>query len=319
MSVGDATTIEADVLALKYARDFYGVDAKVAQRLPRSVSICPPEGDFSLVLGQGAVTAKCVLFVGVPVLYDFGYREIREFAARVLSSLAEAAPATRAVALTLHGPGYGLDERECFLSELAGITDAITSGRYPRQLETVEIVEMNKGRAGRLRELLDAFIPDGRLDIGTGALRAQIGPERSETLRGVGYESGQKPHIFVAMPFSDETGDLFHYGIQQAVSSCGYLCERIDQIAAVGDVLTRIKERIKTSAFVVADMTGSSPNVYLEVGYAWGCGVPTVLLVHKNEISALRFDVAGQRHIVYSSIRDLEQQLSAELTGLAAD
>jgi hypothetical protein len=271
---GDALVIDADILALKYAQEFYGVDKQVAQRLQNAgpLDITPRVGGFRIVSSGGAIAADRVLFVGVPLLYDFGYREIREFSIKVLSSLAGEAPATRVLALTLHGPGYGLDERECFLSEIAGITDSVASGDYPAQLEIVKIVEQNKGRAERLRELLDTYLPDGKVDIDARVLRRRIGEERSETLRAIGYDSGQKPHIFVAMPFADEVGDLFHYGIRQAVSSNGYLCERIDLMPAVGDILARIKERIKTAAFVVAELTGASPNVYLEVGYAWGLG-----------------------------------------------
>jgi len=316
---GDALVVDADILALKYAQDFYGVDKLVADRLQGAGArnITPRIGGYRLVSSDGAIAAKRVLFVGVPVLHEFGYREIREFSIKVLSSLAGEASATRVLALTLHGAGYGLDERECFLSEVAGLADAVASGDYPVQLETVKIVEQNRGRSQRLSRLLDAYFPEGKLDVDARVLRRRIGEERSETLRAIGYDSEQKPHVFVAMPFADEVQDLFHYGIRQAVSSNGYLCERVDQVPSVGDILTRIKQRIKTAAFVVAELTGASPNVYLEVGYAWGLGVPTVLLIQKSEIANLRFDVAGQRCVVYSSIRDLEEKLSFEIAGLA--
>lgn len=319
VTVGDALAVNTDILVLKYAQDFYGVDKLAARKLQESghVEITPRAGGFRLVASSGAITAKHVLFVGVPELYSFGYREIREFSAKALSSLAGEAPATREITLTLHGPGYGLDEGECFLSEVAGIAEAITSGHYPAQLEVVQIIEQNEGRAKRLREILEAYIPDGKIDADTRMLRQRIGEERSDALRAVGYDSGQKAHIFVAMPFAEEMGDLFHYGIQRAISSCGYLCERMDQIPAVGDALERIKHRIKTAAFVVADLTGASPNVYLEVGYAWGCNVPTVLLIKKDEIENLRFDIASQACIAYTSIRDLEKKLSSSLTVLA--
>jgi hypothetical protein len=316
---GDVLVIDADILAVKYAQEFYGVDKQIADRLrgTGALSINPRIGSFRIVPSGGTIAANRILFVGVPVLYDFGYREIREFSIKVLSSLAGEAPATRVLALTLHGTGYGLDERECFLSEVAGLADAVASGDYPAQLEIVKIVEQNRGRAERLTRLLDAYLPDGKIDVDARMLHHRIGEKRSETLRAIGYDSAQKPHVFVAMPFADEAEDLFHYGIRQAVSSNGYLCERVDQVPSVGDILTRIKERIKTATFVVAELTGASPNVYLEVGYAWGRGVPTVLLVQKNEVANLYFDVVGQRCVVYSSIRDLEEKLSSELAALA--
>jgi hypothetical protein len=317
---GNALATQADILALKYAQDFYGVDKQVASTLPNTQSsdISPRVGGFRIVPTEGALAASRVLFIGVVDLYQFRYREIREFSLKVLSSLAGEAPETRIIALTLHGPGYGLDEKECFLSEVAGFAEAVASGDYPAELTTIKIVEQNRGRAERLTELLGDYVPGGVLHANARALRREIGEERSETLRAIGYDSGQKPHVFVAMPISDETGDLFHYGIRQAINSTGYLCERIDQKPSVGDILTRIKDRIRTAKFVVAELTGANPNVYLEVGYAWGCRVPTVLLIKKDEVPSLLFDVAGQRCVVYSDIRNLEQKLASELTALTA-
>jgi hypothetical protein len=319
---GDALEIEADVLALKYAQDFYGVDQQVATRLQDSglvqlTEISPRPGGFRIASTRGVIVAPCALFVGVPDLYEFLYREIREFSRKVLSSLAGETPEMRVLAITLHGPGYGLDEAECFLAEIAGIADAVATGDYPAALATVRIVELNRGRVERISELLQSYFPEGEIEPDVRELRQRIGEERSEVFRAVGYDSGQKPCIFVAMPIAEETGDLFHYGIRYAISSSGYLCERIDQTPAVGDILVRIKERIRTARFVVAELTGANPNVYLEVGYAWGCNVPTVLLIRKDEIPNLRFDVSGQRCIVYSSIRDLEEKLASELTMLA--
>ena len=116
VTAGDAMTVEADVLALKFAQAFYGVDKKVALRLANSgpIDVSPPHGAVRLVPSRGVVSAAQVLFVGLPGLYDVGYREIRDFAAGALSSLAKMARGTRVLALTLHGPGYGLDEKECF-------------------------------------------------------------------------------------------------------------------------------------------------------------------------------------------------------------
>jgi hypothetical protein len=54
----------------------------------------------------------------------------------------------------------------------------------------------------------------------------------------------------------------------------------------------------------------------LEVGYAWGKGIPTVLLA--RDTADLRFDVRGQRCLVYNSIRKLEDSLTSELKALAA-
>jgi hypothetical protein len=116
------------------------------------------------------------------------------------------------------------------------------------------------------------------------------------------------------MPFADEMADVFHYGIQGAVNSAGLLAERADLSVFTGDVMRWVQERISSANLVIADLTSSNPNVYLEVGYAWGKGVPTALLV-KNS-TELKFDVRCQRCLVYSSIHDLEGKLTNEVDGL---
>ena len=85
------------------------------------------------------------------------------------------------------------------------------------------------------------------------------------------------------MPFASEFSDLFEYGIQRPVRDLGFLCERVDQDVFTGDILERIKSQIEASAAIIAVLTGANPNVYLEVGYAWGKGRPTILITDDAE------------------------------------
>jgi len=92
------------------------------------------------------------------------------------------------------------------------------------------------------------------------------------------------------------------------------LCERIDNEAFTGDILEQVKKKIETAAVVIAELTGANPNVYLEIGYAWGKGLQTILLVKEKE--EVKFDVTGQRHLRYTTIMDLRKVLSNELKQL---
>jgi hypothetical protein len=75
------------------------------------------------------------------------------------------------------------------------------------------------------------------------------------------------------------------------------------------------KKRIDSARLLVADLSTANPNVYLEVGYAWGRGVPTVLVA--RDTAGLGFDVKGQRCLVYNnSIKKLEDSLTKELKSL---
>jgi hypothetical protein len=314
----NALRIPADVLALKHAQGLYGVDHQVANILfPKStvteiLDAMPKESAFRLIPSEGKLISKSVLYLGVKPLFAFGYQEIREFGRSVLKILSEEAPDAGHIALTLHGTGYGLDETESFESEVAGILDAITAGDYPRGLRTISIVERNQSRAKRLQEALVKLLPGGSIALDGEATLKSMDDEPRERLRSVGYASASKPYVFVAMPFVEELDDVFHYGINNVVNDAGFLCERADMATFSGDIVEWIRKRIAGAALVVADLSMANPNVYLEVGYAWGCGKSTVLLV--RDVKELTFDVKSQRCLVYNrSIKLLEKLLCKEL------
>ena len=314
---GDVLWFDAEVLVLKYAQALYGADLLVYNRLKLSQAVpqLPPVGNFTLQRTVGLLTVGNVLFVGVEPLEEFNYAEIRTFAHRALAWLGENTPEIRRVGLTLHGANFGLDEAEAFRAELAGLMDAVTAGKCPGTLQQISFIEKNVGRAQRLKSLLQNLLPDGLL--AAGGQRSESSPQTRAvaSLQNVGLASADKPHVFVAMPFADSMDDTFHYGIQGAVNAAGMLCERADLSTFTGDVMAWVSERIASSKLLVADLTGANPNVYLEVGYAWGCQIPTVLLV--KDPTELKFDVRGRRCLVYKSIAQLEELLKRELKGLS--
>jgi nucleoside 2-deoxyribosyltransferase len=103
-------------------------------------------------------------------------------------------------------------------------------------------------------------------------------------------------------------------GISGAVNAAGLLAERADKEAFTGDVMAWVTSRISSAQLVVADLSRAKPNVYLEVGYAWAVGIPTVLVIAKAEKP--QFNLQGHTHIKYTSIKDLEQKLTAKLRAL---
>jgi len=241
-------------------------------------------------------------------LSRFEYAEIRSFTRRSLGFLLQSSPAH--IAITLHGVGYGLDERESFLAQLGGIADSFSDLVSVRQ---ISFVERSKQRAERIRTYLEETWPWALKRDGRPASPSNMAGETAEKITA-GAGSKAKSHVFVAMPFSKELEDVFFFGIQSPVNTAGLLCERMDMVAFTGDILDKVKARIESAALVIADLTGANPNVCLEVGYVWGKGRPTLLLSKKTE--ELKFDVRGQRCIVYDSIFDLANKLNQDLSAL---
>lgn len=310
----DVLDFPCDVLLLKYAQSWHGADMAVAKALGLYKSFGPStpylrDGEFKLVNSECKIPAERVLFEGVPVLSAINYAKIRQFSRSAILHLNESSPAARNIAMTMHGVNFGMDERESFLSQLAGLLDALSSSPILPQLESITFLEKNAARAQRIAAILsENYLPMERS-------AQQPGPQLHSpvALAGIGNE---KPHVFVAMPFSPDMEDVFIFGIQGPVQESGLLCERVDMDIFTGDIFERIKSRIESARLVVADLTSANANVYLEVGYAWGKNVK-VLLVCRN-VDDLKFDVKGQRCLIYSSINDLKRRLSEELKVLLA-
>jgi len=350
---GDVLEFSADVLALKYAQHYYGSDEAVAHRLVKRGAasedeLQPAPWKWVWIKPRGMPYSR-VLFVGVPQLIKFGYTEIAAWARQVIVLCGREHPEAQHLAITLHGPGFGLDEVEALQAELRGIMDAVKAGEAPQALCVISIVERKPSRVERLKAVLSELssnrrefgpailVENASVELETPASPKKAGrpsrearPGRHDRLNEAGPPAGssavnlqtteqveRKPRAFVAMPFAPEMEDVFYYGIQNPVRELGYICERVDQEAFTGDILDQVKMRIENAEIVIADLTGSNANVYLEVGYAWGKGRPTLLVANKKD--DLKFDVRGQRCLKYQSIKDLENKLTTELKGLDAN
>jgi len=353
---GDVLDFSADVLALKYAQHYYGSDQAVSEVLVKNGvaadALKPTPGNYALVDSSGALRCPQVLFVGVPPVLEFGYGEIEKWAHRAIAIVAENYSGAVHVAITLHGPGFGLDEVEALHAEIRGVLSAARDAADPGRSIRVSIVDHTPARVERLQAALSKIIadsgesvsesPDQPAPAGQDAddfdvalktpltfrpLRLRLrrpekttpnrheaeNPAQSATLESAAQVEN-KPRVFVAIPFSKKMKDVFYYGIQTPVRQLGYICESIEQEAFTGDILEQVKMRIEDAEIVIADLTGSNPNVYLEVGYAWGKGRPTVLVANKED--ELKFDVQGQRCLKYETIQDLEELLTRELKAL---
>ena len=327
ISNGDVLKHPSDVLVLKYAQDFHGVDRVVSKILTKSKNISysvlkPKIGKTSVIDSEGAIESGKVLFMGVKKLWEFRYAEISQFMEESLLSISTELKLVKTVTYTIHGVGYGLDEIEAFQSQLIGLKNVIIEGKFSENLKKITIVEKDTERFYRLLKYMDKF--SGLLGFkkmndtqwmysyrSSDIMNALSKKQKLHTIEEKEIVKNDKPFVFVAMPFKKEFDDIFYFGIQGAVHENGMLCERIDQESFTGDILSRILSRIEQAKFVIAELSGSNPNVYLEVGYAWGKGKPTILLT--KDANDLQFDLRGQRCLEYGRIIDLKNDLNKQL------
>jgi hypothetical protein len=228
---------------------------------------------------------------------------MRQFARRALEIAVKHEPPVRSLTCTIHGVGYGLDAGEALQNLLLGFRQALIDPAAAG-IADITFVEREQRRA----RLLEAEL---------GAPEAPE-PARGEPPRARGRPAGREPapapgplpakeHVFVAMPFTEEFQDVYEFGIYGPLRRLGFICEKVDETSFAGDILQRILDRIRGARFVVADLTQARPNVYLEVGYAWGHQIPVLLLARDGE--KLHFDVATHRCLFYRNIRQLAKDL----------
>ncbi len=341
---GDITTVDADVVVLKHAQGFLGADRVVAERIydrriepinedltdkefrqflktnqdrlgTLSAMLQPKEGEYGFMPTHDALKAPHALFVGLPHLRHIGYAHLRQLGLKALACTAEAAPQTRRIAMTIHGPGFGLDETEALLSQFAEFVDAIEAGTYPPALEQITIVEYLSERAARLRSAIaphlgSAHYAEANREGWGYTLRLPDveGKQQPPANAITNADAQPKTRVFVALPADTDQDDFYYYGIQTPVHALGLLCETTNHEVFISDAVNFLSARLEEAACLIADLTQPDSNVYLQLGYAWGKGIPTILISRHGSVPFV-----GIPHVHYRQIRELEAGLSAAL------
>ncbi len=79
------------------------------------------------------------------------------------------------------------------------------------------------------------------------------------------------------MDFSnDELNEIFVKYFKPASLAAGFQLVRIDEDVPAGLIDVRLQNEIRTSRFLVADLTNKNPGAYWEAGFALGLGLPVI-------------------------------------------
>jgi hypothetical protein len=121
----------------------------------------------------------------------------------------------------------------------------------------------------------------------------------------------KKPYAFVLMPFDKKYDDMFT-AIHNAAEAAGVHAERVkDRYYFREGMIERIWSQIESAGFIISDLTAKNANVYYETGYALANRKLSILLT--NNPRKIPFDLKNRRHVIYSSLEDLESELHKEL------
>lgn len=167
------------------------------------------------------------------------------------------------------------------------ITDEIRSTIGARSNEGVLMVARHLFNTGSIA------VMGGARAFDMGALQATLTVPGWTRYRDIQTASITTRTAFMAMQFDDtDAGRAFRDAFAPAANDCGFTLQRLDEQQPAGLIDDQLRVRIRTSAFVVADVTRNNLGAYWEAGFAEGLGKPVIYTceAHAFEEGASHFD-----------------------------
>jgi hypothetical protein len=102
--------------------------------------------------------------------------------------------------------------------------------------------------------------------------------------------------------------------IETVLSDYGSVAIRIDKEVPLGDLVKRIKDEIRKSRFVIADITEERPSCYFEAGYAEALGRRLIYIASKESVispgkpTKIHFDI-HQNVQFFVNLDDMETKI----------
>ncbi len=132
-------------------------------------------------------------------------------------------------------------------------------------------------------------------------------------LSAAGVTKYRENTVFVMMwidPSRPELEDVYD-AIKSTCRLYNLNAVRADEIEHEEVITAKILNEIKTSEFLIADLTGERPSVYYEVGYAHSRGRRVIM--YRRSGTRIHFDLAAYNCPEYKNVTDLKGQLKRRL------
>lgn len=126
----------------------------------------------------------------------------------------------------------------------------------------------------------------------------------------------KKRLCFVLMPFKDDMKEVYWQAIKPACESANFTALRVDEVKGVYNINKKIIENIFSSDAIIADLTGSNPNVFYEMGVAHAIGNKTIMIIQRKE--KVPFDVSTYHAIHYEQSESGLQELKTNIAEFLA-
>lgn len=106
---------------------------------------------------------------------------------------------------------------------------------------------------------------------------------------------GDPRPAFLAISYAPEFEPV-KAAVLEVARSANFACEVTGDLGAPGVIMDQVWQGIRAADAVVADIAGSNPNVFYEIGLAHALGKEVILLSREGDAP---FDIRASRRIVY--------------------
>lgn len=151
------------------------------------------------------------------------------------------------------------------------------------------------------KALMDRGLARGNIVLGpgfSGELTLEGWQACAELKRG----RSDSRKAFMAMEYGDSGLDkVFAECFKPAVRAAGFDLQRLDDAPPAGLIDDRLRVEIRTSRFLVADLTRENRGVYWEAGFAEGIGRPVIYTCEKGHFDdcGTHFDTSHHHTITW--------------------
>ena len=108
----------------------------------------------------------------------------------------------------------------------------------------------------------------------------------------------RKRLCFVLMPFKESYRQIYDVVIKPTMEDLDFECVRADDIRVQRNIMRDVIELIDRADVIVADLTGTNPNVFYELGVSHALAKQTVVIT--QSIEDVPFDLRPYRTILYT-------------------
>lgn len=123
---------------------------------------------------------------------------------------------------------------------------------------------------------------------------------------------------FMAMQYGEDILDkVFKECFRPSVKATGYELIRLDESPKAGLIDDKLRVEIRTSRFLISDLTHGNPGAYWEAGFAEGLGKPVIYTCEKGKFESEKTHFDTNHHLTVlwklSDLRDAAEQLKATI------